>query len=147
MKKYHVTLTGEERKELNIITKKGKRSARIIRSAYVLLNCDENSPNRLKTDAEIADMLDMSERGVENIRKRFVWDGFEAALYGRKSTQTYEKKIDGDVEAHLVALSCSEPPKGRARWSLRLLADKAIELKYVSSISHESIRQALKKTS
>jgi len=146
MKKYRVTLTDEERKELEQITKKGKRNARMIRTAYVLLNTDENNPERLKKDKEIGDLLDLSVNSIENIRKKFVLDGYEIALNGKPSSQLYEKKVDGEVEAHLIALSCSEAPKGRARWSLRLLAEKAVELKYVSSISHETIRRTLKKT-
>ena len=146
MKKYHVTLTDEERQELEYITKKGKRNARMIRTAYILLNTDENNPGRLKKDNEIADMLGLSVKSVENIRKKFVTDGYDIALNGKPSSQLYEKKVDGDVEAHLIALSCSQAPKGRARWSLRLLAEKAVELKYVSSISHETVRRTLKKT-
>lgn len=146
MKKYHVELTEEERFELENITKKGKRNARMIRTAYVLLNTDENNANRLKKDKEIANILNMSVRSIENIRKKFVLEGYEIALNGKPSTQIYEKKVDGEVEAHLIALSCSEAPSGRVRWSLRLLAEKAVELKYVSSISHETVRRTLKKT-
>lgn len=146
MKKYHVTLTDEERKELEQITKKGKRNARMIRTAYVLLNTDENNPERLKKDKDIAGILNLSVNSIETIRKKFVLDGYEIALNGKPSSQLYEKKVDGEVEAHLIALSCSEAPKGRARWSLRLLAEKAVELKYVSSISHETVRRTLKKT-
>lgn len=146
MKKYHVTLTDEERNELEDITKKGKRNARTIRTAYVLLNTDANNQDRLKKDKEIADILNLSVRSIENIRKKFVLDGYEIALNGKPSSQIYEKKVDGDLEAHLIALSCSKAPTGRARWSLRLLAEKAVELKYVSSISHETVRRTLKKT-
>ena len=146
MKKYHVTLTEEERQELEDITKKGKRNARMIRVAYILLNTDENNPKRLKKDYEIAGVLGLTERSIENIRKKFVIDGYEVTLNGKPSSQLYEKKVDGDVEAHLIALSCSQAPSGRARWSLRLLAEKAVELKYVSSISHETVRRTLKKT-
>jgi len=85
-------------------------------------------------------------RTIDRIKKSFVEDGFEIALNGKPSTRVYEKQIDGDVEAHIIALSCSNPPKGFARWSLRLLADKAVELEYIDSISHESVRQMLKKT-
>ena len=146
MKKYHVTLTKKEQQELEEITNKGKRNARMIRVAYVLLNTNENTPVRLKKDEEIANMLNLTVRSIENIRKKFVLDGYEIALNGRPSSQLYEKKVDGDVEAHLIALSCSQTPHGRARWALRLLAEKAVELKYVSSISHETVRRILKKT-
>ena len=86
-----------------------------------------------------------SERSTP-VKQRFVEEGFEAALHGRSSQRIYEKKADGDVEAHLVALSCGNPPEGFARWSLRLLAEKAVELQYVDSISHETVRRVLKKT-
>jgi len=146
MKKHKVTLTEEEEKELEIITKKGKRNARTIGSAFVLLNSNENTPARLKKDEEISVMLGISVKSVENIRKKFVLEGYETALYGRPSTQRYKKKIDGEVEAHIIAMSCGKAPLGRSRWSLRLLAEKAVELKYVESISHETIRRTLKKT-
>lgn len=85
-------------------------------------------------------------RKVDRVKRRFVMDGFEAALTKKKPDRTYDKKIDGDFEAKLIALSCSEPPAGHSRWSLRLLADKVVELQYIDTISHESIRQVLKKT-
>jgi len=84
-------------------------------------------------------------RKIDRVKKRFVEDGLEVALNGKKRNRIYTKKVDGDFEAHLVALSCSEPPEGFARWSLRLLADKVIELGYIESISHETIRHILKK--
>lgn len=146
MKKYRVTLTEEEREELEEITRKGKRNARMIRTANVLLNTNENEPERLQKDGDIAVMLGMTVKSIENIRKKFVLEGYEIALNGRVSSQLYEKKVDGEVEAHLIALSCSEAPEGRSHWSLRLLAEKAVELKYVTSISHETVRRVLKKT-
>ena len=145
MKKHHVTLTDEERSELDELTRKGKRNVQVIRNALVLLNCDENNPSRLKKDSEIASMLGITERTIENIRKKFVLDGLEVALSGKPSERVYMSKIDGDVEAHIIALSCSKPPDGFSRWSLRMLADKAVELNYVDSISHERIRTVLKK--
>ena len=145
MKKYRVTLTQPEVDLLEGITSKGKRSAQIIRNAYILLNCNENIESRKMTDEQIASFLGITVRTMENIRKRFVLEGFEVALYGRKSEQVYKSKIDGDIEAHLIALSCSEPPEGFARWSLRLLSDKMVALKYVDSISHETVRTVLKK--
>ena len=83
---------------------------------------------------------------IDRVKKRFVEEGFEHALDKRKGNRIYERKADGDFEAHLVALSCSEPPEGFSRWSLRLLADKAVELNYIDSISHEAVRCILKKT-
>ncbi len=85
-------------------------------------------------------------RTIDRVKKSFVEEGFEISLNGKKSSRIYEKKADGEVEAHLVALSCSEPPAGFGKWSLRLLADKMVELQYIDSISHETVRQVLKKT-
>jgi len=115
----------------------------------ILLNSDDGefaeSPKR--TNQSIADFLQIGERTVERIKKRFVEDGFESAMEDKPTKREYDRKVDGDLEAHLVALSCSEPPEGFSRWSLRMLADKAVELEYVDSISHESVRLTLKKTS
>lgn len=146
MKKYHVNLTDEERRELDEMTRKGKRNAQVIRNALVLLNCDENNPSRLKKDSEIAGMLGITERTIENIRKKFVIDGLDVCLAGKPSERIYMSKVDGDIEAHIIALSCSEPPEGFSRWSLRMLADKAVELNYIDTISHERVRTVLKKT-
>jgi hypothetical protein len=84
-------------------------------------------------------------RKIDRVKKRLVEDGFDVALEGRKSSRIYKKTADGDFEAHLLALSCSKPPKGFARWSLRLLADKAVELEYIDRVSHETVRRVLKK--
>jgi hypothetical protein len=146
MKKYHVTLTDEERQELELMTRKGKRNAQVIRNALVLLNCDENNPTRRKKDSDIAGILGITERTIENIRKKFVLDGLDVALTGKPSERVYKSKVDGDIEAHIIALSCSEPPEGFSRWSLRMLADKAVELNYIDTISHERVRTVLKKT-
>ena len=145
MKKYKVTLTKSETELLEEITKKGKHSAMIIRNAYILLNSNQSPQGKGQKDEDIAGFLGVTVRTVEKIREKFVLDGFEIALYGKQSTRKYRLKIDGDAEAHLVALSCCEPPKGFARWSLRLLSDKMVELKYVDSISHETVRSVLKK--
>jgi hypothetical protein len=146
MKKHKVTLTDLEVEFLEEITRKGKRSAQIIRNAYILLNCNESQNGKKRKDEDIASMLSITVRTLENIRKRFVMDGFEIALYGKKSDRVYTPKVDGDVEAHLLALSCSDPPKGYSRWSLRLLSSRMVELQYVDSISHEKVRTVLKKT-
>ena len=146
MKKYRVTLTDDERQELEEITRKGSRNAQVFRNALVLLNCDENNTARLKKDSDIAGILGITERTIENIRKKFVIDGFEIVLTGKPSKRVYLNKVDGDIEAHIIALSCSEPPEGFARWSLRMLADKAVELEYIDEISHETVRRVLKKT-
>ena len=145
MKKYRITLTDSEIGFLEEITRKGKRSAIIIRNAYILLNANEGDNGNKQKDEDISKLLGITTRTLENIRKKFVLEGFEIALYGRKSERAYLRKIDGDAEAHLIALSCSNPPKGYARWSLRLLSNKMVELKYVDSISHEKVRTVLKK--
>lgn len=146
MKKYKVTLTRKEVDELTSITQKGKRNARVLKNALILLNVDESAHGKAKTDEEVADFLKVTVRTIENIRKRFVMDGFEVALYGKPRQRTYDRKMDGDAEAHLIALSCSEPPEGYSRWSLRLLSEKMVELQYVESLSHETVRRVLKKT-
>ena len=145
MKKYRITLTKAEINLLEEITRKGKRSAQIIRNAYILLNANESDNGKKQKDEDIANFLNITVRTLENIRKKFVLESFEAALYGKKSGRVYIRKIDGDAEAHLIALSCSKPPKGFARWSLRLLSNKMVELKYADSISHETVRTVLKK--
>lgn len=147
MKKYKVTLTKEERQELTSIIQKGKHRSQKVLNALILVNCDEgkHQQNRLK-NKEISSVLQISMRKIDRVKKCFVEQGLEIALNGTKGQRVYEKKADGDFEAHLVALSCSAPPEGFARWSLRLLADKVVELHYVDNISHETIRRVLKKT-
>lgn len=145
MKKYKVTLTGSEAEFLEEITRKGKRRAQVIRNAYILLNCNETEDGKKQKDEDVSKLLGITVRTLENIRKKFVLEGFDAALYGKKSTRVYNPKVDGDVEAHLVALSCSDPPQGYSRWSLRLLSSRMVELQYVDSISHEKVRTVLKK--
>jgi hypothetical protein len=111
-----------------------------------LLACDEGEhQTERSTNEEIARVLHISMRKIDRVKKRFVEDGFDAALDRKMENRIYVKKTDGDFEAHLVALSCSEPPEGFARWSLRLLADKVVELNYIDSISHETVRRILKK--
>ena len=147
MKKYKVTLTDQERQYLSLIVQKGKHRSQKVLNALILLNCDEGEyqRNRSKND-DIAKVLQISMRKIDRIKRSFVENGLEIALDGTKGQRVYEKKADGDFEAHLIALSCSEPPEGFARWSLRLLADKVVELNYVDNISHETIRRVLKKT-
>jgi len=146
MVKYKVTLKQEEREELSQLTSKGSHKSQKILNALILLNCDvgEQQKNKL-TNEKIAEVLNISTKKIDRVKKRFVEEGLEVALNGHKGTRVYKKKIDGEMEAHLVALCCSEPPEGFSRWSLRLLADKAVELEYVDSISHETVRRLLKK--
>lgn len=147
MKKYIITLSKDERETLRGITSKGKHKSQKILNAQILLGCDEGEyQTERSTNEEIARVLGTSMRKIDRVKKRFVMEGIEVALTKRRGSRIYEKKTDGDFEAHLVALSCSEPPEGFARWSLRLLADKVVELGYIDSISHEAIRGILKKT-
>lgn len=146
MAKYKVTLTKVERDELRSIISKGKHTSQRFRNAYVLLNCDEGEYAEKATNAEINKILKVGMRTIDRIKKRFVEEGFDAVLERKPTTREYERKADGDFEARLIALSCSEPPEGHARWSLRLLADKMVELEIVDSISHETVRTVLKKT-
>lgn len=147
MKKYVVTLTKDEREILNNLVSKGKHQSQKILNALILLDCDtgEFQVGR-STNEEIARVLNISMKKIDRVKKRFVEEGFDLALDKRKADRIYEKKADGEFEAHLIALSCSEPPEGFSRWSLRLLADKAVELSYIDSISHEAVRRLLKKT-
>lgn len=146
MKKYIVTLSKEERDTLREITFKGIHKSQKILNAQILLGCDEGEyQTERSTNEEIARVLGTSMRKIDRVKKRFVMEGMEAALTKKKGSRVYEKKIDGDFEAHLVALSCSEPPEGFSRWSLRMLADKVVELGYIDSISHEAVRGILKK--
>jgi len=146
MKKYRVTLRREERSALETMVQKGSHKSRKVLNALVLLNCDEGrfQTQRVKNE-DVASVLRISMRKIDRVKKRFVEDGFDGALTGHKQERTYEKKADGEFEAHLIALSCSAPPEGFARWSLRLLADRAVELHYIDSISYETIRRVLKK--
>ena len=148
MKKYIVQLSTKERQTLTKLITSGRSLARMFTRARILLKADQSSDGPVWSDEKISEALDVTVQSIERIRKQLVEEGFDAVLSRRKYTQKVSrKKIDGDVEAHLVALSCSEPPEGRVRWTLRLLADSIVELGYVESISHEAVRQTLKKTS
>jgi hypothetical protein len=146
MKLYRVKLASEERAQLHKLLSKGKASARVLTHARILLKADEGVDGPRLTDEEIGEALDVNRSTVERVRIRCVEEGFEAALRPRPSRQLHPRKLDGFQEAHLVALVCSPAPKGRKRWSLRLLADKLVELEVVDDISYETVRQTLKKT-
>jgi transposase len=147
MKKYIVTLTEDEREILGNLVSKGKHRSQKILNALILLGCDAGEFQKSRsTNEEITKVLNISMKKIDRVKKRFVEEGFDVALDGRKADRVYIKKADGDFEAHLIALSCSNPPQGFTRWSLRLLADKVVELEYIDSISHEAIRRVLKKT-
>lgn len=146
--RYKVTLVEGERRELEQIVTKGRHNSQKVLNALILLKVDEGRfQTRKVTNEAIADVLPVSLRKIDRIKQRFVEEGLDAALDKRKADRVYERKTDGDFEAHLVALSCSKPPAGHARWSLRLLADRMVELEYVDTVSYETVRRVLKKTS
>ena len=145
--KYRLALTQEERAELEGIASKGKHNTQKVLNALILLNCDENaSTPRTLREVDVAEVLKISTMKIHRVKQRFVDEGLHIALNGHIGQRAYEKKADGEFEAHLIALSCSEPPSGYAQWSLRLLADKVVELRYVESISYETVRRVLNKT-
>jgi hypothetical protein len=147
MKKYIVRLSSDERNILKKLISSGRGPARMFARARILLKADQSNEGPGWPDDRISEALDVTVQTIERVRKQLVEEGFDAVLSRREYRQKISrKKIDGDVEARLIALSCSDPPKGRVRWTLRLLADKVVELGYIESISHEAIRQALKKT-
>jgi transposase len=146
VKKYIVRLTEEERNGLKGLVSKGRASARKIGHARVLMKVDADGPNW--TDEEAAEAFGIRANTVRDIRQRFVEGGLEAALERKRRIEPpTPRKLDGAGEARLIALACGEPPEGRARWTLRLLAGKMVELEIVDSISHETVRRTLKKTS
>jgi transposase len=144
-KRYKVTLTEEERAQLQKLVSMGKSAARKLNHARILLLADASPRGLKRTDQEILESLGIGVRTVERVRQRFVEEGFDAAL-DPKPRPKLARKLSGQIEADLVALAKSDPPKGRKRWTLRLLADQMVELKYLAEISHESVRQVLKKT-
>ena len=146
MVKYKVTLTQKESEVLLSITQGGTHTAKKVIHALILLNCDEGAYSDKVNNEEVAMVLKIGGRTIDRVKKKFVEEGYEAALENRPTTRVYDRKADGDVEAHLVALSCSKAPEGFSRWSLRLLADKMVELQYVDGISYETVRRVLKKT-
>lgn len=145
MIKYKVSLTKEEHEQLLGIIGKGVHSSQVYRNAYILLNCDEGDYGKKLKGKEIIQVLKVSMRMIDRIKQRFAEEGFDACLDRKPMSKIKEKIVDGDVEAHLIALSCSKAPEGFSRWSLRMLSDKMVELKYVESISHETVRKTLKK--
>jgi transposase len=146
-KKYLVTLTADEREYLDGLLSAGKRSALTLARARILLKADQADGGPAWKDDRIAEALDCGVRTVERVRQRFVERGLEEAL-GRKPQDrpSRERKLDGRAEARLIALACSEPPDGRAAWTLQLLADKLIELRVVDAVCDETVRRVLKKT-
>lgn len=144
-KKYVVKLTDTEQKDLEEIVNTGKKEASKIRNAHILLKADANGPGW--TDVKIAEAYEVTDRTVAKVRKRFVEGGFSRALYrAKREDPPTPRKLDGEAEARLIALSCSEPPEGTAKWTLRMLASELVSLEIVESISPETVRQTLKKT-
>jgi transposase len=144
--KYEVELSEEQRFVLQQLIAKGNAPARKLAHARMLLKIDRNAPGPRWTDEQVAEAFEMSRYTVMRIRERFVNNGLDDALIHRLHTPTRARALDGEQEAHLIALSCSPCPAGQARWTLRLLAGRMVELGYVEQVSHETVRKALKKT-
>ena len=145
-KKYIVSLTPEERQELEGLTKKGKNPAYKVNHARILLKADINPKEGGWTDSKIEESLEIGHATIERVRQRFVEEGLESALNRRKQQKRRSKIIDGEKEAYLIAIACSETPTGKSHWTLKMLADKMVELNYVEQVSTETVRQTLKKT-
>lgn len=144
-KKYIVELSSQEREELTTLVNKGKAAAYKRKHAEVLLKADQSSEGPGWSDKRISEAFDVGTRTVERIRQRLVEKGLQAAIERAKQLNRKAKKLDGDQEAYLVTLACQEPPTGRARWTLRLLADQMVALDYVDELSYETVRRVLKK--
>jgi transposase len=142
---YNVTLTETERQDLHKLISTGKHSAQKLIHARILLKADTALGQPKLSDKRIAQALEVGDSTVARVRRRFVEEGLDAALNPRFVERHHVPKVDGEAEAHLVALVCSPPPAGHARWTLRLLAEKMVALEYVDSLSHELVRRVLKK--
>jgi transposase len=147
VKKYIVRLTPDERDQLLPMVRGGKAAARALLHARILLKADQDQEAAAWSDEAISEALEVHATTVARVRQRFVEQGLDAALRPKPTTRQYERKLDGAAEAHLIALACGPAPEGRAQWTLRLLADKLVGLEHVGSVSHETVRRTLKKTS
>jgi DNA-binding transcriptional ArsR family regulator len=146
-KKYPVILSVTERDDLKRLIASGTAPARKLTHARMLLKADQSLQGPGWVDEQVAEALETSQPTVSRVRKQYFEEGMEAAINRRPPNREYHRKLDGEQEARLVALACSEPPEGRARWSLRLLADKLVELEIVEEeISYQTVRRTLKKT-
>lgn len=145
-KRYLVTLTVEEREELQSSVSRGKGAARRLTRSRILLLANQSEGGPAKSDPEITDALGCGRATVERVRKQFVEEGLRATLTPKPTIRTYENRLDGKAEAHLVAIACGAPPEGRSRWTLQLLADRLVVLGHVESVCRETVRQTLKKT-
>lgn len=145
-KKYIISLSNEERMQLTKIIKTGKSPARVILRANILLSSDSNVTKPLSVTAS-AELFQTSPTTVQNVRTSYIENGLAGTLYRKKrDTPPVKPKMGGELEAHIIALCCSEPPEGYERWTVRLLADKCVELGYVDSISHMTVSRTLRKT-
>jgi transposase len=145
-KRYPVRLTQREREYLKQLMAAGTEAARKLMHARILLKADQGPEGPAWVDERIAEAVETSQSTVARVRKQYVEQGVEAALNRRPPRREYTRKLDGEQEARLIAVACSAPPQGQARWSLRLLADKLVELEVVEAISHQTVRRTLKKT-
>lgn len=145
-KKYIVTLTEVERRMLQSMVSRGKAAARKLMHARILLKADVSAGRPAWSDDETAEGLEVGRATVERVRRQFVEEGLEATLERHKPRREYRRRLDGDGEAHLIALACSQPPEGRSRWTLRLLADRMVAMEQVDDLSYETVREVLKKT-
>ena len=145
-KTYIVELASEERSRLKQLINTGRTTAYKQRHARILLLADKGPKGPAMKDADIAKATGCGRATVERVRKRFVDEGLQEALARHKPRRQYQRKLDGQGEAHLIALACSEPPQGQKRWTLRLLADRMVALEYVQCVSYQTIRRTLKKT-
>lgn len=143
--KYHLKLTKEQRKELVAIVSNGKATAKVIKHAQILLHTDEGSPQGGYIDKQIAEIFMVSEKQIGRIRKRFIEEGLEAALQRKPHSRYRPRIVDGKVEAQIIALACSTPPKGHISWSIRLLKDKLVQLHIVEHIGYGTVQNTLKK--
>jgi transposase len=145
-KKYPVILSDTERDHLKQLIASGTASARKLTHARILLKADDGAQGAGWVDEKVAEAVETSQPTVARIRRQYFEEGLDAALNRRPPTREYQRKLDGESEARFVALACSEPPEGEARWSLRLLADKLVELEIVEDVSYQTVRRTLKKT-
>ena len=145
-KRYPVRLTKSERDYLKQLIAAGTETARKLMHARILLRADQSEDGPAWVDERIAEAVEVSQPTVSRVRKQYVEEGLEAALNRRPPSREYHRKLDGEREARLVAVACSAPPEGQARWSLRLLADRLVELEVVEAVSYQTVRRTLKKT-
>src|SRR5215204_5427374 len=145
-KKYPVTLTETEREHHKSLIAAGTAPARKLTHARILLKADQSPEGPGWVDEQVAEAVEVSQPTVSRVRKQYVEEGLEAALNRRTPNREYHRKLNGEQEARLIALACSEPPEGQARWSLRLLADRLVELEVVDDLSYQTVRRTLKKT-